>query len=121
MGLGAEDESWFTSYGLLPIVIVAELWRRAMWAIFRLESEHLHNTEGFRRVAVVPLHFDHTAQKDKEPDFTRREVLMELLVYAVVVAVLAYGATQDPMGRGRESSREHEFMMPSMPPSPKKL
>ena len=30
-----------------------------MWAVLRLESEHLHNTEGFRRVDVIPLHFDH--------------------------------------------------------------
>ena len=109
----SETKSAFLNFGLLPIVIVAELWRRAMWAIFRLESEHLHNTEGFRRVAVVPLHFDHSAQKDKPPDFTRREVLMELLVYAVVVAVLAYGATQDPMGRGRGPYRE---LMPPSPP-----
>ena len=26
----------------------AELCRRAMWAVFRLEAEHLHNTEGLR-------------------------------------------------------------------------
>lgn len=39
--------------------MVAELFRRTMWSFFRLENEHLRNTQGFRRVDFIPLHFDH--------------------------------------------------------------
>lgn len=40
-----------------PFTAAAEVCRRAMWSVFRVESEHLHS-EGFRRVQLVPLHFD---------------------------------------------------------------
>lgn len=85
---------------ILPCITIGELCRRAMWACLRLESEHLHNTEGFRRVEVVPLHFDHSRE---DPDKTaqpskRIETVVELLVYAAVVAILAAAAYFDPIG-----------------------
>lgn len=118
-----DEATNFATYLMLPVVIIAELSRRCMWAIFRLESEHLHNTEGFRRVAVVPLHFDHAAEEGDEkqkPAFTKREVLLELLIYAAVVGVLAYGTTQDPTGRGRDwRPADHMAGMPPAPSTPK--
>ena len=60
-----------------------------MWAVLRLESEHLHNTEGFRRVDVIPLHFDHREKGTEEPTERRSYVLVELFAYAAVVALLA--------------------------------
>ena len=43
---------------LTPFIPWAEIVRRCIWGCFRLENEHLHNTQGFRRVDFVPLHFE---------------------------------------------------------------
>ena len=43
---------------LSAISMTVELFRRTIWSFFRLEHEHRQNTEGFRRVNVVPLHFN---------------------------------------------------------------
>ena len=90
-----------TALWVLPIVSTLEMFRRAMWLVLRLESEHLHNTEGFRRVDVVPLHFDHAvgakAQPTQDLGKTSRgwEMLIELLIYAGVVAILCVAAVSD--------------------------
>ena len=47
--------------------MVAELFRRTMWSYFRLENEHLRNTQGFRRVDFIPLHFDNGVGSKREP------------------------------------------------------
>ncbi|RLN92844.1 hypothetical protein BBJ28_00014238, partial [Nothophytophthora sp. Chile5] len=44
---------------LQPFTMVLELFRRTFWSFFRLENEHLRNTQGFRRVDFIPLHYDH--------------------------------------------------------------
>jgi xenotropic and polytropic retrovirus receptor 1 len=86
--------SWFQfqAQWLIPAVSTAEACRRAMWAVLRLEAEHLHNTEGFRRVDVIPLHFDHKEKADaeEEPAAERRShVLLELFIYGAIVTLLA--------------------------------
>ena len=43
---------------LSAISMTVELFRRTIWSFFRLEHEHRQNTQGFRRVNVVPLHFN---------------------------------------------------------------
>ena len=82
-----------------------EMARRGMWAVLRLEAEHLHNTEGtegFRRVAVIPLHFDRKrpvspkgadrkgagglSKRAKE----RMAVVGEVIAYICILAALAY-------------------------------
>ena len=90
-GLPYLDNSY---WWVQPVVAVAELCRRGMWAVFRLEAEHLHNTEGFRRVEVIPLHFDRKPARDDEGDEKRTlgqqlGVAAELASYAGVVALLA--------------------------------
>ena len=47
----------FPNY-LTALVMAAELFRRTVWGFFRLEQEHRANTEGYRRVDFVPLHFN---------------------------------------------------------------
>ncbi|KAL1495622.1 hypothetical protein AB1Y20_016490 [Prymnesium parvum] len=84
----------FEARVVIPLVSVAELCRndtRSMWAVLRLESEHLHNTEGFRRVDVIPLHFDHRADQEEptEPEERKSSVVLELVAYAAVVVLLA--------------------------------
>lgn len=47
-----------------PFTMVLELVRRTFWSFFRLENEHLRNTQGFRRVDFIPLHYDHGVGMD---------------------------------------------------------
>ncbi|KAG5178815.1 EXS family-domain-containing protein [Tribonema minus] len=46
------------------LVIILEIFRRTLWGFFRLENEHLRNTEGYRSIDVVPLHFTTTKKAD---------------------------------------------------------
>jgi len=74
-----------------PITMVAEICRRTMWSMFRLENEHQRNTSGFRRVHFVPLLFEGEKKASGEhvPTYTGRRVLLEvLMVFAGVIAVL---------------------------------
>ncbi|GMH72957.1 hypothetical protein TrST_g2521 [Triparma strigata] len=79
----------FPNY-LAALCLGAEILRRTMWGFFRLEQEHRHNTEGYRRVDFVPLHFntghDHKYKgKEEKRGFG---VLAEVLtVGAVVVGI----------------------------------
>ena len=87
-------------------LIFVEMARRAMWSVLRLETEHLHNTEGFRRIDVIPLHFDR--KKPPTPDGVRRArggrghregeasesrgrlfMFFEVVTYIALVALLA--------------------------------
>lgn len=58
---------------LQPFTMVAELFRRTFWSFFRLENEHLRNTQGFRRVDFIPLHYDHGVGEDLLDDDNQRE------------------------------------------------
>mmetsp|Transcript_15878 Transcript_15878/g.33577 ORF Transcript_15878/g.33577 Transcript_15878/m.33577 type:complete len:856 (-) Transcript_15878:67-2634(-) len=75
---------------LSAISMVVELFRRTIWSFFRLEHEHRQNTEGFRRVNVVPLHFN-TSHKHKYHQTTRVgwKVLIEIVVVTSVVIALS--------------------------------
>ena len=73
------------------------------FCLYLSRQEHLHNTEGFRRVDVVPLHFDHApasdspkSGKDGAGASRKWEAVMELLLYAVLVAFLASLAVARP-------------------------
>jgi len=71
---------------LTAVSMCLELFRRTIWSFFRLEHEHRHNTEGYRRVNVVPLHFN-TNHKHKYNQTTRVgwKVLIEIVVVTVIV------------------------------------
>jgi hypothetical protein len=76
---------------LSAISMVLELFRRTIWSFFRLEHEHRQNTDGYRRVGVVPLHFN-TEHKHKyhERHFLGWKVLLEVVVVtSIVIAVSA--------------------------------
>mmetsp|Transcript_47140 Transcript_47140/g.87573 ORF Transcript_47140/g.87573 Transcript_47140/m.87573 type:complete len:581 (-) Transcript_47140:544-2286(-) len=75
---------------LTAVTMSLELMRRTLWGFFRLEHEHRSNTEGYRRVDFVPLHFstghDHKYKKDKER--IGWHVLAEVFtVTAIVIAI----------------------------------
>ena len=66
---------------LSPVSMLLEMARRTIWGFFRLENEQLRNTEGYRRVNFVPLHFDHTPEK------------LQTQGKNVVLEVVAFGAS----------------------------
>ncbi|TYZ53839.1 hypothetical protein PybrP1_009810, partial [[Pythium] brassicae (nom. inval.)] len=84
---------------LQPFTMVAELFRRTFWSFFRLENEHLRNTQGFRRVDFIPLHYDHGVgddlddddDKDDEP-LAGRVFVAKILLIALVVLALSIAA-----------------------------
>merc|ERR1712154_232752 len=45
----------------LAFVEVAELLRRAVWAIFRVENAHVSRKDEFRSYEYVPLFYEHTS------------------------------------------------------------
>ena len=58
----------YMAAALNPFLASVELVRRAMWSCLRLEAEHLRNTEGFRSVDFIPLHFNRDVGDDSEKD-----------------------------------------------------
>ena len=102
---------------IVPLISSCEIARRGMWAILRLEAEHLHNTEGFRRVDVVPLHFDRSpsrlAAADDEGREQRATVLVEMLGFTGVVTSLALFSALSKEWTGWDSGDGA-----SWPPSP---
>jgi hypothetical protein len=96
-----------------PFTAAAEVLRRAMWAVLRVESEHLH-TEGYRRVQSVPLAFDGDvatasgrrrggkASRESDEAAQRRSralVIVEIVSFFIVVMALAATAV---LTRARE-------------------
>ncbi len=74
---------------LLPFLAIGEVLRRSMWALLRVENEHLHNVEGFRRVDFIPLHFDTHSQRKPPPTKPGRRVLVEVLAFTACVVAVA--------------------------------
>ena len=63
-----------------------ELFRRTIWGFFRLEHEHRHNSQGFRRVDFVPLHFStESPNKATKIEHDGWQVLSEVIFVTVVV------------------------------------
>uniref|UniRef100_M4BZZ9 EXS domain-containing protein n=1 Tax=Hyaloperonospora arabidopsidis (strain Emoy2) TaxID=559515 RepID=M4BZZ9_HYAAE len=78
---------WLPLY-LQPFTIVLELFRRTFWSFFRLENEHLRNTQGFRRVDFIPLHYDHGVG-DVDKDVGNQEEQLDFRVFTLkILAVL---------------------------------
>ena len=78
--------------GVCWCVCVCE--RRSMWGCFRLENEHLHNTEGYRRVDIIPLHFETPLEEETPEAKQKREsggrllVAAEVMTFVVIVVTL---------------------------------
>ncbi|KAE9359677.1 hypothetical protein PF008_g2139 [Phytophthora fragariae] len=82
---------WLPLY-LQPFTMVLELFRRTFWSFFRLENEHLRNTQGFRRVDFIPLHYDHgvgDVEKDGSEELEQLDFrIFTLKILAVLFTVL---------------------------------
>lgn len=82
---------------LQPFTMVGELFRRTFWSFFRLENEHLRNTQGFRRVDFIPLHYDHGVgddleEKDDIEPLNGHVFLMKILLIIFLVLGLSIAA-----------------------------
>ena len=79
---------------MTALVMSSEIFRRTLWGFLRLEQEHRHNTEGYRRVDFVPLHFhtghDHSSRPDKENK--GKGVLVEVLSIGTLVIAVSIGS-----------------------------
>ena len=81
---------------LNPFLAMFEILRRMVWGFLRIENEHLHNTEGYRRVALVPMHFDTVMDKASKTLLFKKhgpgwKMLLEVL--AIVAVAVAIGIT----------------------------
>lgn len=52
-------------------LIMAEVMRRTMWGLLRLENEHLSNTRGYRTAAYIPLYFSTWQEPDENSTQTK--------------------------------------------------
>lgn len=77
------SRDWLPRY-VAPVTMVLELFRRTFWSFFRLENEHLRNTQGFRRVDFIPLHYDHGVGTDEDEEDAKN--IIEPLEFKVFVA-----------------------------------
>lgn len=82
---------WLPLY-LQPLTMILELFRRTFWSFFRLENEHLRNTQGFRRVDFIPLHYDHgVGEENKKHDVEQLDFrIFTLKILAVLFTVLGF-------------------------------
>lgn len=76
---------------LTAIVSWLELCRRSFWSIFRVENEHLYNTEGYRRVDFIPLHFEIPLEEKPEnsaSSLSKREIIAVVLELAIFFTIV---------------------------------
>ena len=80
----------FVDHTVSPFLSYAEIFRRTMWSIFRIEAEHLKNTASYGKVDIVPLHFE---QPESSPFVPKRSWLTAALEVGVFISImgLTYG------------------------------
>lgn len=84
-----------------PFAAIAEIVRRSIWSVFRLENEHVHNTSGYRKVAHIPLHFDPPVNQTIESQSDnggRMQILVEVGSFAAVVIAITVVAIVERKG-----------------------
>lgn len=88
-----------------------ELLRRTVWAFFRLENEHRSNTDHYRRVGFVPLHFNtgHSHKYKQEREHTGWRVLAEVAVVSVLVIGVSVSSVVAAQRASRQIKQIHEL------------
>eukprot|EP00522_Entomoneis_paludosa_P006853 CAMPEP_0172440198 /NCGR_PEP_ID=MMETSP1065-20121228/911_1 /TAXON_ID=265537 /ORGANISM="Amphiprora paludosa, Strain CCMP125" /LENGTH=924 /DNA_ID=CAMNT_0013188983 /DNA_START=235 /DNA_END=3009 /DNA_ORIENTATION=- len=79
---------------LTAVSMVLELYRRTVWGFLRLENEHRSNTQGYRRVGFVPLHFStgHKHEYKEEKEHRGFSVLLEVAIITCMVVGVSFGS-----------------------------
>ena len=91
-GVASDEQSPLSMY-VTALISWAEICRRSMWACLRVEHEHLVNTQGFRRVDFVPLHFDSSMvadDKSVKDKGNRLGLLFEVFIFVGVVFIVGF-------------------------------
>ena len=60
-----------------------------MWAILRVENEHVSNTLGWRNNRFVPLHFTAAEQTRTRKSKTWKTVRLEMILVTLLVIIIA--------------------------------
>jgi hypothetical protein len=76
---------------LTAVSLSLELMRRTMWGFFRLENEHRSNTNQWRRVGFVPLHFNtgHQHKYNQGRQHVGWSVLLEVAAVTLLVVAIS--------------------------------
>ena len=87
------DNHIISSAAFLAFVEIAELLRRAIWAIFRVENAHVSRKDEFRSYEYVPLFYEHTSlieqqRKSNKPTSMIVETITIFLLVLVVTIVI---------------------------------
>eukprot|EP00484_Ammonia_sp_Unknown_P030125 CAMPEP_0197028228 /NCGR_PEP_ID=MMETSP1384-20130603/7963_1 /TAXON_ID=29189 /ORGANISM="Ammonia sp." /LENGTH=265 /DNA_ID=CAMNT_0042457195 /DNA_START=328 /DNA_END=1125 /DNA_ORIENTATION=- len=85
--------TYFTAAYFMAVIEVAELLRRAIWAIFRVENAHVSTKDEFRSYEYVPLFYEHTSlieqhRKEQKPTSMIVETITIFLLVLVVLIVI---------------------------------
>lgn len=76
---------------LVPMLALAELSRRCLWGLFRLEHEHVSNAFRNRPDGqFVPSHFRRAPPSEKRESTSRAQAYIETLAIATLVITLLY-------------------------------
>mmetsp|Transcript_3270 Transcript_3270/g.4362 ORF Transcript_3270/g.4362 Transcript_3270/m.4362 type:complete len:725 (+) Transcript_3270:102-2276(+) len=73
-------------YYLTAILSVVEVFRRTIWLLIRVEYEHLYNSQGYRRVEYIPLHFQAPPSDKIQP---KNAVIVELSIFVILVLTIS--------------------------------
>ena len=85
--------SWVFYSLAVHMAPVVEVFRRAVWSIFRLENEHLSNTGGYRTSQHIPLHFKSSkpptrTTTENDASKTRRIITLEITAFILSVGLV---------------------------------
>ena len=73
----------------LAFVEVAELLRRAVWAIFRVEHAHVSRKDEFRSYEYVPLFYEHTTLTEQHTKANKpTSMILETVAIFLIVVVI---------------------------------
>eukprot|EP01083_Nonionella_stella_P181242 648483_1 len=79
--------TFFNAAGFMAFIECAELFRRAVWAVFRVENAHVSRKDEFRSYEYVPLFYEHTSLTEQQTK-TNKPTSMLLETFAIFVVVL---------------------------------
>merc|ERR1712154_31761 len=73
----------------LAFVEVAELLRRAVWAIFRVEHAHVSRKDEFRSYEYVPLFYEHTTLTEQHTKANKpTSMILETIAIFLLVVII---------------------------------
>merc|ERR1719491_759756 len=82
--------TYFNSAVFMAFVEIAELLRRAIWAVFRVENAHVARKDEFRSYEYVPLFYEHTTLVEQQTKSQKpTSMILETVSIFILVVVIA--------------------------------